>query len=237
MSKNLADIINKVHCADCLDFMRKLPGKSVDIVITDPPYGINENPRTARTRGFHALSGQYADWDWDKQKLDSLYLFELIRVSKRQIIFGGQNYSDNLPPNYGWIVWDKDNGKTDFSDCELAYTSFLSSIRKFKWRWQGMLQENMANKEIRQHPTQKPLPLMLWIIQNFTEPDDTIFDPFLGSGTTAVAAKQLGRNFIGVEVNPEYCKIAEERLKQEVLPFTKPQSEPEPARDLFEVSK
>ena len=235
--KDLADILNKVHNADCLDFMRKLPGKSVDIVITDPPYGINENWKRQRSRGAHALAGQYDEWNWDKQKLDPLYLFELVRVSKKQIIFGGQNYSDLLPPNYGWIFWDKDNRNAHFSDGELAYTSFLKAVRRFKWNWNGMWQENMANKEIRQHPTQKPLPLMLWIIQNFTEPSDIIFDPFLGSGTTAVAAKQLGRNFIGVEINPEYCKIAEERLKQEVLPFNQPQPEPEPARDLFEVEK
>lgn len=232
--KDLADILNKVHNADCLDFMRKLPGKSVDIVITDPPYGINENWKRQRSRSHKGVeAGLYPEWDWDSKKLDSLYLFELVRISKKQIIFGGQNYSDNLPPNYGWIVWDKDN-TGDFSHCELAYTSFLNGIRKFKWRWNGMLQENMKNKEIRQHPTQKPLPLMLWIIQNFTEPTDIIFDPFLGSGTTAVAAKQLGRNFIGVEINPEYCKIAKERLKQEVLPFTKPQPEPQKVQDLFE---
>lgn len=97
------------------------------------------------------------------------------------------------------------------------WTSFNGAIRQFRWMWQRMLQENMKNKEIRQHPTQKPIPLMKWIIQNYSKENDLILDPFLGSGTTAVACQELGRRFIGIEISEKYCQIARERLRQKPL--------------------
>lgn len=139
------------------------------------------------------------------------------RISKNQIIFGGNYFVENLQNSSCWIVWDKNNNGNNFADCELAWTSFKSAVRKFKFTWNGMLQENMKNKENRVHPNQKPVPLMQWCIQNYSKETDVILDPFLGSGTTAVACKNLGRKFIGIEQSPEYCKIAEDRLRQEVL--------------------
>lgn len=116
------------------------------------------------------------------------------------------------------MVWDKDNGESFFADCELAWTSFDTAVRKFKWKWNGMLQEQMGkNKEERVHPTQKPLELMKWCLQNYSKENDLIFDGFLGSGSTILAAKHLKRNFIGIEISKDYCKIAEDRLKQEML--------------------
>jgi len=144
-------------------------------------------------------------------------LEEIFRISKNQIIFGGNYYGSVLGDTNCYIVWDKDNGDNDFADCELAWTSFKSAVRKFKWRWNGMLQEDMKYKEARFHPTQKPVELMKWILGKYSEPTDLILDPFLGSGTTAVAAKQLHRRYIGIEISPKYCEIAKQRLGQEVL--------------------
>ena len=141
------------------------------------------------------------------------YFDELSRVSKNQIIFGGNYFADNLPASPCWIIWDKDNSG-DFADAELAWTSFDSAVRIFKWRWNGLLQEDMAHKEKREHPTQKPLPLMMWCIEKYSKPGMTILDPFMGSGTTCVACKKLDRNYIGIEKEPAYVEIAKKRLEK-----------------------
>jgi len=211
------DFINKIICGDCLEVMKEMPDKCVDLVLTDPPYGINENPYRVANRGKLAKTRYYGEWDWDKERIEKKHFDEIFRISKNQIIFGGNYYLDYLHPTSCFIVWDKDNFGNDFADCELAWTSFKSAVRIFKWRWSGMLQEYMSNKEIRQHPTQKPLALFTWILKKYSKESDLILDPFLGSGTTAEACKLLHRNFIGIEINPEYCKIAEERLAQGVL--------------------
>ena len=154
---------------------------------------------------------------WDKNKIQKQYFTEMFRVSKNQIIFGGNHYGSILGDTTCYLVWDKDNGDINFSDCELAWTSFKTTIRKFKWKWNGMLQEKMKWKEIRFHPTQKPLALFRWILKKYSKENEIILDPFLGSGTTAVAAKQLGRKFIGFEIEPKYIAIANERLNLEKL--------------------
>lgn len=143
----------------------------------------------------------------------------MMRISKNQIIFGGNYFVEYLKNSSCWLVWDKDNGESFFADCELAWTSFRTAVRKFKWRWYGMLQEDMKNKEYRFHPTQKPVELMKWVLQNYSVEGQTILDPYLGSGSVAVACKELNRNYIGIEISDYYCKIAEERLRQEVLPL------------------
>lgn len=125
-----------------------------------------------------------------------------------------------LPTNYGWIVWDKDNGKNDFSDCELAYTNFLNAIRKFTWRWNGMLQQNMKNKEQRIYPTQKPIPVMRWIISKFTNSNDLICDPFCGSGSTAVACIIEHRDYICRDINQKAINIAQKRIETEQSKLT-----------------
>ena len=140
-----------------------------------------------------------------------------MEVSQYQIIFGGNYFG--LPPSSCWLVWDKDN-TGDFADCELAWTNLKKAVRRLKWRWNGMLQENMANKELREHPTQKPLEVMKWAMKHAPEDCQTILDPFMGSGTTLRAAKDLGRKAIGIEIEEKYCEIAVNRLRQEVLPLT-----------------
>ena len=211
------DKINTVWQGDCLKLMKEMPDKCVDLVLTDPPYGIGEAGGKNKSRCKMAVSKDYGNASWDNQ-IPSKEIFEhMIRISKNQIIFGGNYFVEYLKNSPCWIVWDKDNGKSDFADCELAWTSFPSAVRKFKWKWQGMLQENMKAKEFRVHPTQKPVPLMKWILQNYSKQTDVIFDPFMGSWTTAVVCKQLNRNFIGAELSKEYCEIGKERLRQEIL--------------------
>ncbi|MGD8786216.1 MAG: site-specific DNA-methyltransferase [Phycisphaerales bacterium] len=213
-----------IICADCLEILPLLPEKSIDLVLTDPPYGIGETGNKNASRGCLAISRNYNYANWDKRPNGTCFN-EIYRVSINQIIWGGNYFVEDLKDSSGWLVWDKDNGKTDFADCELAYTSFKIAARKIKHRWQGMLQEYMGKqKELRCHLTQKPLRLIRWCISEIDgrlgdAGSRTILDPFLGSGTTAVAAKQLGRKFIGIEKKPKYCQIAVERLRQEELPL------------------
>ncbi|MDZ4228336.1 MAG: site-specific DNA-methyltransferase [Candidatus Levybacteria bacterium] len=143
----------------------------------------------------------------------------MLRVSKNAIIFGGNFFTDLLPVNGHWIIWDKTGGiKFDnpYSDAELAWTNYKKNIvKKYIVIQAGFI----ADEKERFHPTQKPVSLFAGIINDYTEKDAIIFDPFLGSGTTTKAAQQLARQFIGIEISPEYCKIAEDRLKQGVLTF------------------
>lgn len=206
--------LNKIICGDCLEVMKDIPDKSVDLVLTDPPYGIGEARNRNKTRSCLAIAKDYGESNWDDSIPSKEYFKERLRVSKNQIIFGGNYFIEHLYNSPCWIVWDKDNGASDFADCELAWTSFKSAVRKYKYKWQGMLQENMKEKEQRFHPTQKPIGLFEWILDNYSERGMTILDPFLGSGTTAIAAHNTGRFFIGVEKEPKYCEIARQRLEQ-----------------------
>lgn len=209
--------LNKIIVGDCLEVMKGMPDKSVDLIITDPPYGIGEVDGTNKTRSKLAISKDYGVKDWDNVIPSKEYFREMFRVSKNQIIFGGNYFVEYLKNSSCWLVWDKDNGDNDFADCELVWTSFKSAVRKVKFRWHGMLQEDMKNKETRYHPTQKPVGVMKWIISKYSKESDLILDPFLGSGSTAVACKELGRKYIGIELDPQYIKIANNRLAQEVL--------------------
>ena len=207
---------DKIVCGDCLELMKELPDKSVDLVLTDPPYGINENREKRLSRGNLTHCIDYGTFDWDITRINEIYFKEIFRISKNQIIFGGNYYTDyELPEASCWIIWDKVNGDTDFSDCELAWTSFKTATRKFTWQWSGMLQEDMKHKEKRLHPSMKPLQLFNWIIYNYSNENDLICDPFIGSGTTAVACIRTNRNFIGMEISPEYCEIANKRIGYE----------------------
>lgn len=207
-----------IYCGDCLEILPLLSDNSVDLVLTDPNYGIGESNEKNASRGGLAKPKDYGHYEWDRVRAPQSAFVEMMRCSEDQVIFGGNYFIDYLYPTSCWLVWDKDNGQSDFADCELAWTSFSSAVRRFKYRWQGMLQEHAGrHKETRVHPTQKPLPLFKWILENYSETNQLILDPFLGSGTTAVAAKNLGRKFIGIEISEKYCEIAKQRLAQEVL--------------------
>lgn len=141
------------------------------------------------------------------------------RVSKNQIIWGANHFIEHIPNANSscWIVWDKDNGENDFADCELAYTSFKSAVRKFKFRWQGMLQENMKCKEERIHPTQKPVALYAWLLNNYAKEGWKILDTHLGSGSIAIACNELGYSLTGIELDPYYYEKAKERIRKHQL--------------------
>lgn len=189
----------------------------VDLILTDPPYGIGEAKKKNQTRGCLAAAKDYGVSDWDNTTPPAWMFGLMIERSRSQIIFGGNFFP--LPPASCWLVWDKDNGETDFADCELAWTNFSKAVRRIKWRWQGMLQENMANKEQRVHRCQKPLQVIKWAIGHTEGDCERICDPYCGSGTTLVAAKQLGKRCTGIEIEEKYVQICCERLRQEVLPF------------------
>jgi site-specific DNA-methyltransferase (adenine-specific) len=211
--------LNKIYCMDCLEGMKQLPGGFVDCIITDPPYGLgSQNITNNKSRGSLAKAKDWADnGEWDNKIPSEEYFREMFRISKNQIIFGGNYMTCYLKPSSCWIVWDKDNGDNDFADCELAWTSFNKAVRKFKYRWNGMLQERMNWKEERVHPTQKPIALGRWLLQKFTKENELILDPFVGSGSFLIACKQLNRNFIGFELSQQYVDIANERLCQSNL--------------------
>ena len=197
-----------------MEYMKNVPDKYYELAIVDPPYGIGEDGLKNHSRGKLAKSTKYIPKNWDKAPPKQEYFNELIRVSKKQIIWGANHFISKIPYDSScWIVWDKDNGKSDFADCELAWTSFKTSVRKFKFKWQGMLQENMANKEVRIHPTQKPVDLYKWLLENYAHKGDKIFDSHVGSGSSRIACYDLGFDFIGCEIDKDYWEAQEKRFK------------------------
>jgi hypothetical protein len=198
------------------------------LLVTDPPYGIGEARKNHLSRGKPfgsngatsrhqlAFAKDYGQASWDDAP-PSEWVFGWLRdITDYQIIWGGNFFG--LPAASCWLVWDKDNGTSDFADCELAWTNLGGAVRRLVYRWNGMLHHTMGvAKEERWHPTQKPIPVMGWAIQRAPAECATILDPFMGSGTTLVAAKNLGRRAIGIELEERYCEIAAKRLRQEVL--------------------
>lgn len=207
--------MNEIILGDCLDYMRTLPDKCFDLVLTDPPYGIGEANGKNKSRGYLDPARDYGKKDWDAAAPSKEYFDEMRRVSKNQIIFGGNYFAEYLTNSPCWIAWNKLNGASDFADCELAWTSFKSAVRLFEYQWNGMLQGEKKYKEERLHPTQKPLPLFLWLLEKYSTPGQTVLDPFSGSGTTAIAAHRLGRQFVCVEKDAEYYEASVERLRKE----------------------
>jgi site-specific DNA-methyltransferase (adenine-specific) len=210
------DFINQIIRGDCLEVMKEMPDKCVDLVLTDPPYGIGESNEKNSTRGNAAAATDFGHYEWDKERLRKEYFDEIFRISKYAVIFGGNYYTDYFNRSDKWIIWDKrtdDKYTCDFADCELAWTNLKGQSRMIRYLWHGMIQQNMKDKEKRLHPTQKPLYVIKKILLDNSKESDLILDCFSGSGTTAVACKELGRNFIGIEKEPKYVEIAKERLR------------------------
>ena len=197
---------------DCIDFMKTCPDKCFDLAITDPPYGIMEDGnRDLQPKGAASKRKKYHQALWGQEKPTQEYFDQLKRVSKNQIIWGG-NYFD-LGPTRCYLFWDKRGtcDSNDFADGELAWTSFKTSVRKFTHLWNGMLQQNMKNKEERIHPTQKPVALYSWLLSNYAKPGDKIFDSHLGSGSSRIACDKLGFDFTSCELDKEYFDAQEKR--------------------------
>ena len=218
---DVADILDTVICGDSLEVMKELPDNCVDLVLTDPPYGIGVDAvmhKMGNTQYGKAAAPktQYGKTNWDNKRPSQAEIDEMQRVSQDQIIFGGNYFADMLPPSSCWLVWDKQNYDNAFADCELVYTSFEKAVRKFSWMWNGMIQEIMGkDKEKRYHPTQKPVGLICQILKKYSKEGDTILDCYSGSGSISVAAVRMGRHFIGIEISEDYCKIAEKRIQEE----------------------
>jgi DNA modification methylase len=196
----------QLYLGDCLEILPTLP--KVDAVITDPPYGIDENSRKVASRGRLAVPKDYGDFDWDKEPPSADLIDLVLQAGKWRALFGGNYFG--LPASSCWLVWDKLNGDNDFADCELAWTNWPKAVRRLQWRWNGMIRQ--GNEE-RFHPTQKPLQVMGWAI-DLCPKADSILDPFMGSGTTGVAAVERRRRFIGIEREPKYFDIACRRIEQ-----------------------
>jgi len=197
--------LNKIINGDCIEVMKYIPDNSVDLVLTDPPYGIKADKMTMGS-GNHKWDKNINDWD--NFIPDKKYFDEIFRISKNQIIWGGNYFTEYLKSSVHWLIWDKLNPNLSFAEAELAWVNNGKRVRIFK--------QYSANLE-KYHPTQKSIELIKWCVVNYSEEGQTILDPFLGSGTTAVACQTLHRNFIGIEISKEYCEIAENRLKQKPL--------------------
>lgn len=187
-----------------------------DLLLTDPPYGINENPKKIASREKIAKATDYGHFDWDQERPRMGLLKAYMRQCNKSVIWGG-NYFE-LPLCIGPLVWDKQNGDNDFADGEMAWNDFGTALRIKRHLWNGMLRKG---SEFREHPTQKPLEVMTWCIgladKALKRRVETIIDPFGGSGTTARAAKDMGRKCVMIEREERYCEIAANRMGQEVL--------------------
>ena len=202
-----------IYCGDCREILPTL-GR-FDLLLTDPPYGIGaDNRARILSRGKLATPKDYGESNWDSAPVDNWTLQTAIGCAGNQVVWGGNYF--NVAPSSCWLVWDKKNGTNDFADCELAWTNFDRAVRKFEYRWNGMLQEHAGDKKEQRFHPQKPVPLMRWCL-TFAPDAQSIFDPFMGSGTTLVAAKLEGRKAVGIEINQRYCDIAIQRLRQKVL--------------------
>lgn len=200
-----------IYNGDCSDVIGTLD--KADLVLTDPPYGIGESNERALSRGKLAKPKDYGHFSWDKKPI-SAELFRCVKDSAKWACIWGGNYYQ-VTPSSCWLVWDKKNGANDFADCELAWTNWPKAVRMKSHLWNGMIRKD---REERFHPTQKPVDVIKWAIELAPE-SQTIIDPFMGSGTTLRAAKDLGRKAIGIEIEEKYCEIAAKRLSQEVLPL------------------
>jgi DNA modification methylase len=205
-----------IYHGDCREILPLL--EPVDLVLTDPPYGIGEASGKNKSREGLAEPTDYGSDSWDDQIAETDIILLALGLSRFSIIFGGNYYGHILKATPCWLVWDKQNGVNDFADCELAWTNLPQAVRIKRHMWNGMLRKG---QEERKHPTQKPLDVMKWCITQADKHGEikTILDPFMGSGTTLRAAKDLGRKAIGIELEEKYCEIAVKRLRQEVLPL------------------
>ena len=202
----------KLYNADCMEVMKTFKDKQFSLAIVDPPYGIGMDKTHFKTKSSNSKPTDYNAKDWDSAIPNKEYFAELMRVSKNQIIWGGNYFVENLTNSSCWVVWDKDNGDSIHADCELAWTSFKTGVRKIKWLWHGMRQQNMKNKEKRIHPTQKPVQLYKWLLQNYAKDGDTILDTHFGSLSIGIACHDMKFDLTAIELDKDYYEQAKQRL-------------------------
>ena len=202
----------KLYNADCMEVMKTFKDKQFSLAIIDPPYGIGMDKTHFKTKSSNSKPTDYNAKDWDSTIPNKEYFAELMRVSKNQIIWGGNYFVENLTNSSCWVVWDKDNGDSIHADCELAWTSFKTGVRKIKWLWHGMRQQNMKSKEKRIHPTQKPVQLYKWLLQNYAKEGDTILDTHFGSLSIGIACHNMKFDLTAIELDADYYEQAKQRL-------------------------
>lgn len=206
--------MNEAYNIDCMTYMATLPDKAFELAIVDPPYfeGAGD-PAYYRSRTCQSTAKPITEtWDVPGEP----YFKELFRVSRKQIIWGCNYYAQYIP-HKSRIVWDKRNDGTPFSQAELASWSEGVKVYVFRYMWNGMIQENMgAKKEMRFHPTQKPVALYEWLLTRYAKPGDKILDTHLGSGSSRIAAYNLGFDFVGCEIDEDYFKAQEERYQAHI---------------------
>jgi len=215
----------RLHHIDCIEWMKDKSDNYYDLAIVDPPYGSDNiiGGYTSNKGGGVAAQRDYNRALWGQECPDKNYFDEIMRVSRNQIIWGANHFISKIPYDSScWIVWDKLNGVgSSFADCELAWGSFKKAVRKFTFRWAGMLQGDMKNKEHRIHPTQKPVLLYRWILINYAKENDKILDTHGGSFSSATACHLEGFEYDGCEIDEEYyqsgCKRFENDTKQRRL--------------------
>lgn len=205
---------------DCMELLRQTPDKYYSLCVVDPPYfegpnkpGFYRNGEYSSTLVPGGKYGELKHWDVPGPE----YFNELQRVSRNQIIWGANHFAARFNSSGpGWIVWDKENGGSSFADAELAFTSFDKAVRIFRYRWNGIIQGSHGNKalnEKRIHPTQKPVKLYEWLLTHYAKPGQRILDTHLGSGSSAIAAHNLGFDFVGTELDADYYAAAVKRFE------------------------
>lgn len=192
--------LSTVYLMDCIEGMKHFPDKIFDLAVVDPPYGIGAGKGVGVTRG---KENQYTVKDWDSSIPEQAYWNELFRVSKNQIVWGGNYMTDFLKPSRGWIYWQKLMGG-NYADGELAWTSFDRNLKEFTKR---------SDQGNRFHPTQKPIKLYDWIFANYAKDEDLILDTHLGSQSSRIAANKAGLDFVGFEIDREYFDNGNKRFK------------------------
>lgn len=212
--------MSEVYNIDCLAGMARYPDKYFDLAIVDVPYGIGED---GGEKSRHHTQKKYVKKDWDSEPPKKEYFQELMRVSKNQIIWGANHFISLIPYNSScWIFWDKDR-YGDFADGELAWTSFKTAVRYYKFTWDGFRKEIQEN---RFHPTQKPVSLYKWLLQNYAEPGDKILDTHGGSFSSRIAAHDMGFDFVGFEIDRDYFEASEKRFQNHIAQLTMFNTEP-----------
>ena len=206
-------LVSEVYLMDNIELMKHYPDKYFDLAVVDPPYGINIGTEIDRS-GFKEGTSKNSmtkfeksmkDKSWDNETPNYEYFLELFRVIKNQIIWGGNYFLEHLPNTRCMITWDKMTYVPTMSQVELAWTSFKKH---------SLLKKINSNQLDRTHPTQKPVALLEYLIKTYTNEGETVLDNCMGSGTTGVACKNLNRNFIGIELDQEYFKIAKKRINE-----------------------
>lgn len=191
--------LNQYYNLDCMESLRQFPDKFFDLAIVDPPYGIKV---TAMNMGGRKTIKPDKTKNWDKEVPSDDFFRELFRVSKNQIIWGGNYF--NLPPTRGFVIWDKKNYGLSFAECEFAWTSFDVSARIYK---------KTATDSDRIHPTQKPVDLYCWLLNTFAKQGDKILDTHCGSASSLIACHKLGFDYIGFDIDEQYWKLGNNRLE------------------------